>query len=91
MIRFDEIAFDLLCAPGGFTNSRRAARLHRGVVGVLIPAMPFDCRRPYEAEFLAHSFWARGHAPRGRCRPVHRRRRFDAVAPALLGDSIPTC
>ena len=83
--------------PSTSTTLRVASRIHaalqdftEGVVGILIPAMPFKCpAAPYEAAFLAESFLRRKGIRRNveihLFTPEHTPM---PVAPAALGDSI---
>jgi sulfide:quinone oxidoreductase len=87
---FDEMAFNLYSAEGCAAIHAALEDLSEGVVGILIPAMPFKCpAAPYEAAFLVESFlrekgirrnveihvFTPEHAPM-------------PVAPAAVGDSI---
>jgi len=87
---FDEMAFNLY-TPEGCDRIHAALRgFTGGVVGILIPAMPFKCpAAPYEAAFLAESFLRRKGIRRKveihLFTPEHAPM---PVAPAALGDSI---
>ena len=87
---FDEMAHNLY-TPEGCARIHAALRdLTEGVVGILIPALPFKCpAAPYEAAFLAESFIRRKGIRRNveihLFTPEHTPM---PVAPAALGDSI---
>jgi Pyridine nucleotide-disulphide oxidoreductase len=54
---FDEMAHNLYTAEGCARIHAALQALTEGVVGILIPSMPFKCpAAPYEAAFLAESF-----------------------------------
>jgi sulfide:quinone oxidoreductase len=87
---FDEMALNLYSPEGCARIHDALEGLTEGVVGILIPAMPYKCpAAPYEAAFLAESFL--------RCKGIRRKVEIHLftpehtpmpVAPAGLGDSI---
>ena len=87
---FDEMALNLY-TPEGCDRIHAALRdFTEGVVGILIPAMPFKCpAAPYEAVFLTESYLRRKGVRRNveihLFTPEHTPM---PVAPAALGDSI---
>ena len=87
---FDEMAFNLYTPEGCGRIHAALQDFTEGVVGILIPAMPFKCpAAPYEAAFLAESFLRRKGIRRNveihLFTPEHTPM---PVAPAALGDSI---
>lgn len=87
---FDEMA-DNLYTPAGCARINAALdRLTEGVVGVLVPSLPFACpAAPYEAAFLAEAF-LRGKGVRRNVQihlftPEHAPM---PVAPAALGNAL---
>lgn len=87
---FDEMAFNLY-SPEGCDRIHAALQAFTGgVVGVLIPSLPYKCpAAPYEAAFLAEAFLRRRGIRRNveiqLFTPEHTPM---PVAPAALGDSI---
>lgn len=87
---FDEMAYNLYTSEGCARIHDALEELSEGVVGILIPAMPYKCpAAPYEAAFLAESFIRRKKIRRNveihLFTPEHTPM---PVAPAALGDSI---
>jgi sulfide:quinone oxidoreductase len=87
---FDEMAHNLYTAEGCARIHAALQALTEGVVGILIPSMPFKCpAAPYEAAFLAESFISRKGIRRNveihLFTPEHTPM---AVAPPALGDAI---
>jgi len=87
---FDEMAHNLYTPEGCAQIHAALQDLTEGVVGILIPAMPYKCpAAPYEAAFLAESFIRRKGIRRNveihLFTPEHTPM---PVAPAVLGDSI---
>ena len=87
---FDDMAFNLYTPEGCGRIHAALQDFTEGVVGILIPAMPFKCpAAPYEAAFLAESFLRRKgirrHVEIHLFTPEHTPM---PVAPAALGDSI---
>ena len=87
---FDEMALDLHSTEGCGRIHAALSDFEEGVVGILVPELPFTCpAAPYEAAFLAESFLRRRGIRRNveihLFTPVHAPM---PVAPAALGDSI---
>ena len=87
---FDEMALDLHSTEGCGRIHAALSDFEDGVVGILVPELPFTCpAAPYEAAFLAESFLRRRGIRRNveihLFTPVHAPM---PVAPAALGDSI---
>lgn len=87
---FDEMAHNLYTSEGCARIHAALQDLTEGVVGILIPSLPFKCpAAPYEAAFLAESFVRRKGIRRNveihLFTPEHTPM---PVAPAALGDSI---
>jgi sulfide:quinone oxidoreductase len=90
MSGFDDMAYNLFTTEGCAEIHSALQDITEGVVGILIPALPYKCpAAPYEAAFLAEAFIRR----RGVRRNVEIHL-FTAehtpmpVAPVALGDSI---
>lgn len=90
MSGFDDMAYNLFTPEGCAEIHSALQDITEGVIGILIPALPYKCpAAPYEAAFLAEAFIRR----RGVRRNVEIHL-FTAehtpmpVAPAALGDSI---
>ena len=87
---FDEMAHNLYTPEGCARIHAALQDLSAGVVGILIPSMPFKCpAAPYEAAFLAESFIRRKGI--GRNVEIHLftpEHTPMPVAPPALGDSI---
>ena len=77
---FDEMALNLYSPDGCDLIHAALQDFSEGVVGVLIPAMPFKCpAAPYEAAFLAEAFLRKkGHPPQRRDPSVHTRAHANA-------------
>jgi sulfide:quinone oxidoreductase len=87
---FDDMALNLY-SPEGCARIHAALRdLTAGVVGILIPAMPYKCpAAPYEAAFLAESFLRRKGIRRNvQIHLFTPEQTPMPVAPAELGNSI---
>ena len=87
---FDEMAYNLFTAEGCARIYAALQDFTEGVVGILIPALPYKCpAAPYEAAFLAEAFIRRKGVRRNveihLFTPEHAPM---PVAPAALGDSI---
>jgi sulfide:quinone oxidoreductase len=87
---FDEMALDLYSPEGCGRIHAALSNFEEGVVGILVPELPFKCpAAPYEAAFLAESFLRRKGIRRNveihLFTPEHAPM---PVAPAALGDSI---
>ena len=87
---FDEMAFNLYTAEGCDRIHAALRDFTEGVVGILIPALPFKCpAAPYEAAFLTESYLRKKGIRRNveihLFTPEHTPM---PVAPAALGDSI---
>ena len=87
---FDQMALNLYSSEGCGRIHTALQEFGGGVVGILIPAMPFKCpAAPYEAAFLAESFIRKRGIRRNveihLFTPEHTPM---PVAPAALGDSI---
>jgi sulfide:quinone oxidoreductase len=87
---FDEMALNLYSQEGCARIHAALQGLSEGVVGILIPSLPFKCpAAPYEAAFLAESFIRRKGIRRNveihLFTPEHTPM---PVAPPALGDSI---
>ena len=87
---FDEMAHNLYTPEGCAGIHAALSDLTEGVVGILIPTLPFKCpAAPYEAAFLVESFLRRKGVRRNveihLFTPEHTPM---PVAPAVLGDSI---
>jgi sulfide:quinone oxidoreductase len=87
---FDEMALDLYTSDGCARVHAALEGFTEGVVGVLVPMLPFKCpAAPYEAAFLAEAFLRRKGVRRNveihLFTPEHTPM---PVAPAALGDAI---
>ncbi len=87
---FDELAFNLYSSEGCDRIHAALRDFTEGVVGILIPALPFKCpAAPYEAAFLTESYLRKKGIRRNveihLFTPEHTPM---PVAPAALGDSI---
>jgi sulfide:quinone oxidoreductase len=87
---FDEMALNLYSLEGCARIHAALERFTEGVVGILVPALPFKCpAAPYEAAFLAESFIRRRGIRRNveihLFTPEHMPM---PVVPPALGDSI---
>ena len=87
---FDEMALNLYSTEGCGRIHAALSGFEEGVVGILVPELPFKCpAAPYEAAFLAESFLRRKGVRRNDeihlFTPEHTPM---PVAPAVLGDSI---
>ncbi len=87
---FDEMALDLYSPEGCARIHAALADLDEGVIGILIPAMPYKCpAAPYEAAFLAEAFVRRKGVRRNveihLFTPEHMPM---PVAPSALGESV---
>ncbi len=87
---FDEMAYNLFTPEGCARIYAALQEFTEGVVGILIPALPYKCpAAPYEAAFLAEAFIRRKGVRRNveihLFTPEHAPM---PVAPAALGDSI---
>jgi sulfide:quinone oxidoreductase len=87
---FDELAYNLFTPEGCEQIHKALQDVTEGVVGILIPALPYKCpAAPYEAAFLAEAFIRRKGVRRNveihLFTPEHAPM---PVAPAALGDSI---
>lgn len=87
---FDEMAHNVYTSEGCARIHAALQDLSEGVVGILIPSLPFKCpAAPYEAAFLAESFIRRKQVRRNveihLFTPEHTPM---PVAPPALGDSI---
>ena len=87
---FDEMAYNLYTPEGCAQIHTALQNLTEGVVGILIPSMPYKCpAAPYEAAFLTESFIRRRGIRRNveihLFTPEHTPM---PIAPTALGDSI---
>lgn len=87
---FDELAYNLFTPDGCAQIYEALQDVTEGVVGILIPALPYKCpAAPYEAAFLAEAFIRKKGVRRNV--EIHLFTPEQApmpVAPAALGDSI---
>jgi sulfide:quinone oxidoreductase len=87
---FDEMALNLYSPEGCDRIHAALQKLTEGVIGILIPSMPFKCpAAPYEAAFLAESFVrAKGIRRNVEIHLFTPEQTPMPVAPPALGDSI---
>jgi sulfide:quinone oxidoreductase len=90
MSGFDEMALDLYSPEGCARIHAALADLTEGVIGILIPAMPYKCpAAPYEAAFLAEAFVRRKGVRRNVELHLFTPEHIPMpVAPSTLGESV---